>query len=51
MYNVNRKSLLYNKIHCKRHANNHPHPLYFCKEIGVVTSPKNFLFSPFPTNL
>lgn len=48
MYNVNSKSLLYNKIHCKLPANSHPPPLYFCKEIGVVTSPKFFYFLHFP---
>nr|DAV99029.1 MAG TPA: hypothetical protein [Caudoviricetes sp.] len=28
-----------------------PPPYSSCKEIGIVTSPKNFLFSPFSTNL
>ena len=51
MYIENPKPLLYNKKNCKQPAKSHPPPYFFCKEIGVVTSPKNFLFSPFSTNL
>ena len=47
MYNVNRKSLLYNKIHCKYPANNEPTPFNFVRKSEESPRLKIFYFLHF----